>query len=143
LHRAIAADALVAGIGRALTAGSIDAAVVAIEARRVDVPTVVPIGEGLSRFDRPAPSEYTEPERSALFARHGVAVAEWTVVAVVAPLPNREPPLAITPIDPETILRASGALNRAALASIHRSACDIDLLVDAASSMSSGGCVSV
>jgi len=59
LHRTIPADALVAGMQRALTAGSIDAAVIAIEARRAEEPavaTVVPIGEGLSRFDRPAPS---------------------------------------------------------------------------------------
>ena len=59
LHRTIPADALIAGMQRALTAGSIDAAVVAIEARRAGEPavaTVVPIGEGLSRFDRPAPS---------------------------------------------------------------------------------------
>lgn len=59
LHRIIPADALVAGMQRALTAGSIDAAVIAIEARRAAEPTVapvVPIGEGLSRFDRPAPS---------------------------------------------------------------------------------------
>jgi len=59
LHRTIPADALIAGIARALAAGSIDAAVIAIEARRCDEPaaaTVVPIGEGLSRFDRPAPS---------------------------------------------------------------------------------------
>jgi len=59
LHRTIPADALLAGIERALAAGSIDAAVIAIEARRVEEPavaTVVPIGEGLSRFDRPAPS---------------------------------------------------------------------------------------
>jgi transposase len=59
LHRSIPVDALVAGMQRALTAGSIDAAVIAIEARRAHEPavaTVVPIGEGLSRFDRPAPS---------------------------------------------------------------------------------------
>ncbi len=59
LHRSIPTDALLAGIGRALTAGSLDAAVIAIEARRAGEPvvaTVVPIGEGLSRFDRPAPS---------------------------------------------------------------------------------------
>lgn len=58
LHRSISAGALVAGMQRALTAGSLDAAVVAIEARRTvegSVATVVPIGEGLSRFDRPAP----------------------------------------------------------------------------------------
>jgi transposase len=59
LHRSIPADALVTGIHRALSAGSIDAAVIAIEARRAaeaPVATVVPIGEGLSRFDRPTPS---------------------------------------------------------------------------------------
>ena len=59
LHRSIPADALVAGMARALAAGSIDPAVIAIEARRAEEPTgarVVPIGEGLSRFDRPAPS---------------------------------------------------------------------------------------
>ena len=59
LHRSVPADALVTGRRRALTAGSIDAAVIAIEARRAAEPivaTVVPIGEGLSRFDRPAPS---------------------------------------------------------------------------------------
>lgn len=59
LHRAIPADALVAGIERALRAGSVDPAVVAIEARRANEATadnVIPIGEGLSRFDRPAPS---------------------------------------------------------------------------------------
>ncbi len=59
LHRSIPADALVAGIQRALNAGAIDAAVVAIEARRAEEPavaTIVPIGEGLNRFDRPAPS---------------------------------------------------------------------------------------
>jgi len=59
LHRTIPADALVTGMQRALTAGSIDPAVIAIEARRAHEPTVapvVPIGEGLSRFDRPAPS---------------------------------------------------------------------------------------
>lgn len=59
LHRSVGADALVAGMQRALTAGSIDPAVIAIEARRAAEPAVapvVPIGEGLSRFDRPVPS---------------------------------------------------------------------------------------
>ncbi|MDQ3145904.1 MAG: IS21 family transposase [Actinomycetota bacterium] len=59
LHRSVTADGVVAGIDRALVAGSIDPAVVAIEARRAAEGTgvaVVPIGEGLSRFDRPAPS---------------------------------------------------------------------------------------
>lgn len=59
LHRSLNADAVTAGIERALTAGSVDATVIAIEARRsvegADS-TVVPIGEGLNRFDRPAPS---------------------------------------------------------------------------------------
>ncbi len=59
LHRTIPADAVIAGMDRALGAGSTDPAVVAIEARRAVEgagATVVPIGEGLSRFDRPAPS---------------------------------------------------------------------------------------
>ena len=59
LHRSIPTDALLAGIDRALGAGSIDPAVVAIEARRADqagVAVVIPIGEGLSRFDRPPPT---------------------------------------------------------------------------------------
>ncbi len=59
LHRAIPAEAVTAGMHRALTAASVDPAVVAIEARRaVEGATarVVPIGEGFSRFDRPAPS---------------------------------------------------------------------------------------
>lgn len=59
LHRSLPAAAVLAGIERALTAESVDPAVVAIEARRVNehrVATVVPIGEGLSRFDRPLPS---------------------------------------------------------------------------------------
>ena len=59
LHRSIPAHSVTAGIRRALVAGSIDPAVVAIEARRAAegaAATVVPIGEGLSRFDRPAPS---------------------------------------------------------------------------------------
>ena len=47
------------GIDRALDAGSVDAAVVAIEARRAAervIAPVIPIGEGLHRFDRPPPS---------------------------------------------------------------------------------------
>jgi len=59
LHRSLPADAVTAGIERALAAGSVDAAVIAIEARRsvegADA-TVVAIGEGLNRFDRPTPS---------------------------------------------------------------------------------------
>ncbi|MDA8047900.1 MAG: hypothetical protein M0Z30_22155 [Actinomycetota bacterium] len=47
-----------AGIDRALSAQSIDPAVVAIEARRAGETgaAVVPLGEGLGRFDRPVPS---------------------------------------------------------------------------------------
>ena len=59
LHRSIDNDALIAGIGRAMSAGSIDPAVILIEARRCAEPmiaVVVPIGEGLNRFDRPAPT---------------------------------------------------------------------------------------
>lgn len=59
LHRTLPADAVTTGIARALGAGSLDAAVIAIEARRSIEDTtavVVPIGEGLSRFDRPTPS---------------------------------------------------------------------------------------
>ncbi len=58
LHRVLPAGQVTAGIDRALAAGSIDAAVVAIEARRAAETgaPVVPLGEGLSRFDRPAPS---------------------------------------------------------------------------------------
>ena len=59
LHRSIPAEALVTGMQRALAAGCIDVAVIAIEARRAVEgagATVVPIGEGLSRFDRPPPS---------------------------------------------------------------------------------------
>jgi len=53
------ADRVTAGIDAALAVGSVDPAVVAIEARRTVEDTavvVVPMGEGLNRFDRPAPS---------------------------------------------------------------------------------------
>lgn len=59
LHRVLPAAQVTAGIDRALAAGSIDPTVIAIEARRAgetDTAVVVPLGEGLSRFDRPAPS---------------------------------------------------------------------------------------
>jgi transposase len=59
LHRSLPHDAVAGGIEAALAAGSLEAAVVAIEARRaadVATATVVPIGDGLSRFDRPVPS---------------------------------------------------------------------------------------
>ena len=59
LHRTLSAAAVCAGMERALHAGSVDPEVVAIEARRAAeavVAPVIPIGAGLSRFDRPAPS---------------------------------------------------------------------------------------
>jgi transposase len=58
LHRVLPAAAVTAGINAALSAASVDPAVVAIEARRATEPSVpaVPIGEGFSRFDRPAPT---------------------------------------------------------------------------------------
>jgi len=59
LHRSMTADRVTAGIDAALAVGSVDPAVVAIEARRTVEDTavvVVPMGEGLNRFDRPAPS---------------------------------------------------------------------------------------
>lgn len=51
-----------AGIDAALKVGSLDAAVIAVEARRAtetgtgSAAVVIPIGEGLHRFDRPKPS---------------------------------------------------------------------------------------
>jgi len=59
LHRSVPALALRAGMRAALVAGSVSPAVVAIEARRAGEAgsaPVVPIGEGLSRFDRPKPT---------------------------------------------------------------------------------------
>jgi transposase len=59
LHRVLPGAQVAAGIDRALAAGSTDPTVVAIEARRAGetgAGVVVPLGEGLSRFDRPAPS---------------------------------------------------------------------------------------
>jgi transposase len=58
LHRVLPAAQVTAGIDRALTAGSIDPTVVAIEARRAGETgaAVIPLGEGLNRFDRPVPS---------------------------------------------------------------------------------------
>lgn len=59
LHRSLAAPTVIAGVERALAAGSVDAEVVAIQARRHNeraVAPVIPIGVGLSRFDRPTPS---------------------------------------------------------------------------------------
>ncbi len=54
----VRADPLLAGIRAALAVGSVDAEVVAIEARKVaerTVAPVVPIG-ALSRYDRPKPT---------------------------------------------------------------------------------------
>ena len=58
LHRSMPAVQVTAGIERAMSAGSTDVNVVAIEARRTSeaVAAVIPIGEGLHRFDRPTPS---------------------------------------------------------------------------------------
>ena len=58
LHRVLPAVQVSAGIDRALVAQSIDSTVVAIEARRAGETgaPVVALGEGLGRFDRPAPS---------------------------------------------------------------------------------------
>lgn len=58
LHRRLPAIAVVAGMEATLAAGSVDPAVVAVEARRAaeGAPsTVVPIG-ALARYDRPAPA---------------------------------------------------------------------------------------
>jgi hypothetical protein len=58
LHRSLAADAVVAGLGAALRAGSVDPSVVALEARRAVTRgdgVVVPIG-ALDRYDRPVPA---------------------------------------------------------------------------------------
>ncbi|HYA67907.1 MAG TPA: IS21 family transposase [Acidimicrobiales bacterium] len=57
-HRVLPADALVAGMARALSVGSVDPQVVIIEARRTLAahdPPAVPIGADFLRFDRPAP----------------------------------------------------------------------------------------
>jgi transposase len=58
-HRSLPYDTVVRGIAGALSAGSVDPAVVVVEARRSvggPVAPVVPIDAGLSRFDRPPPS---------------------------------------------------------------------------------------
>lgn len=56
LHRRLPAGAVLSGMAAALRAGSVDARVVAVEARRAEdaPPAVVPIGE-LAGYDRPAP----------------------------------------------------------------------------------------
>jgi transposase len=59
-HRTLPADAVVAGMAAALRIGSVDPAIVVVEARRVaetaaTVAAVIPIGV-LARYDRPKPS---------------------------------------------------------------------------------------
>lgn len=59
LHRTMAAEAVIAGIEAALKVNALDPAVIAIEGRRAgerSASTPLPIGEGLSRFDRPKPT---------------------------------------------------------------------------------------
>jgi transposase len=59
LHRTMPASEVTTGIERALKVDSIDPNVIAIEARRASEPdtaVVIPIGEGLHRFDRAVPS---------------------------------------------------------------------------------------
>lgn len=60
-------------------------------------------------------SDYVEPERGALFARHGVTVSDWTVVAVVSRLPKRTQRLDLDPIDESAMVRPSGGINRSGL----------------------------
>ena len=58
-HRSLPAEAVIAGMARALKAGVVDPAVVVVEARRSmakEVVALVPLDSPLSRFDRPAPS---------------------------------------------------------------------------------------
>jgi transposase len=57
-QRQVPATAVIAGMTAALSIGSVDPAVVMIEARKTLEPdaVVIPIGEHLTRFDRPAPS---------------------------------------------------------------------------------------
>jgi transposase len=57
-HRVLPAPALVAGMRRALSVGSVDPQVVIIEARKAATDTgaiAVPIGSDLARFERPVP----------------------------------------------------------------------------------------
>src|SRR4051794_25934016 len=55
-------------------------------------------------------TRYIESERSTLFARHGFAAQEWTLVAQVARLPNvnTEPVRQLSP----TELTSGGTLDR-------------------------------
>jgi transposase len=57
-QRQVPATAVIAGMTAAMSIGSVDPAVVMIEARTTLEPdaVVIPIGEHLTRFDRPAPS---------------------------------------------------------------------------------------
>lgn len=60
-------------------------------------------------------SDYIEPERGALFARHGVLVSDWTVVGVVNRLSRRGNALDLSDFDPSELIRQSGAINRQAI----------------------------
>ena len=58
-HRSLPAEAVIAGMARALKAGVVDPAVVVVEARQSmakEVVALVSLDSPLSRFDRPAPS---------------------------------------------------------------------------------------
>jgi hypothetical protein len=75
LHRSMPADAVLAGINAALAVGSVDPALIAIEARRhldTALAPVVPIEQALAlaRYDRPAPGldgydHLLQPQRPA------------------------------------------------------------------------------
>ena len=58
LHRVMSPAAVTAGMTAAVSAASVDPAVIAIDARRANEPSApaVAIGEGFSRFDRPPPT---------------------------------------------------------------------------------------
>lgn len=59
LHRTMERDSVLAGMEAAMSVGSTDPAVVAIEARRQGesrTPVAAPIADSLSRFDRPKPT---------------------------------------------------------------------------------------
>jgi len=57
-HRSLPSTALIAAMGKAITAGTLDPQVVLIDARRqtgAQLAPVIPIG-ALTRYDRPAPT---------------------------------------------------------------------------------------
>ena len=60
-------------------------------------------------------SDYIEPERGAVFARHGVAVSDWTVVGVVTRVSERAARREMEDVDPGAMIRESGGINRPAL----------------------------